>query len=305
MAVDLTRKQIREDAALDLGLLTVVTVDTVDTNQHTVKIGDIREAFGDAFTLRDAYISPREAADTGNDWNRILRFVDPETPDTLVLAGGPDGMEDGDSCGIYQLLSPAEWNLCVNQALGDMVKKTRIPLTFTEDDNEYSIDALTDTDGDLATWVTTRGQVEGIVLKDAYGNIISQEGWSGYMLNEGDNTVVINFTYLPAYRSNLTAVVIANKPYAYPGATLDDDDDTTTCPYKLVMVGTQVKALKLMFSKFGSDPMRQRFGAALSLREGIWATEKSKWMPPFKAWDLNIPETFVADIPDIMLRPSW
>lgn len=315
MAVALTRRQIREDAALDLGLLTYVVADTIDANQHTIKVGEIRESFGDAFTLRDAYISPREAADTGNDWNRILRFVDPETPDTLQLAGGPDGMANGDDCGIYQLLSPAEWNLCVNQALGDMWKKTRIPLTFVDNDNHYAIDLLTDADGDLATWVTTRGQIEGVILLDAYENIISQEGWAGYSLNESNNSIIVNFTYLPAYRSNLTAVIIANKPYTYPGHELTTDIaptppattpyGTTTCPYKLAMVGTQVKALKLMFSKFGSEPMRSRFGTGLSLREGIWATEKSKWMAPFKAWDFNIPETFVQDIPEIMLNPSW
>lgn len=288
-----------------MGLLTYVVVDTVDATNHTVKISDIRDRKGDPFTLKDAFISPRESADTGNDWNRILRYVNPETPDTLELASGPDGMSNGDDAGIYELLSPDEWNRCVNEALGDMRKRTRIPLAFTDGDNEYSVDALTDSDGDLATWVTTRGQIEGITLKDASGSIVSLEGWSGASFIEGDNSVLINFSYLPAYRSNLSALVLAHKPYAYPGNTLDLDSDVTTCPYKLAMTGTQVKALKLAFSKYGSDAMRARFGAALTLREGIWATDKNKWMPPFKSYDLQIPETYSPDIPDILLNPSW
>lgn len=315
MATAITRKTIREGAALDLGLLTLVVVDTIDATSHLVKISDIRERKGDPFTLKDAYISPRMAADTGNDWNRILRYVDPETPDTLELAGGPDGMTNGDDAGIYELLSPTEWNMCVNEALGDMWKKTRVAFNFVDSDNEYPTDLMTDTDLDLATWITTRGQIEGISLKDTSGNIVSLEGWSGAQFIEGDNSVVVNFGYLPAYRSNLTGVLIANKPYSYPGRQLTTDViptppattpiATTTCPYKLAMVGTQVKALKLLFSKLGSEAMRSRFGAALSLREGIWATEKNKWMPPFKAYDLQIGDVYSPDIPNILLNPSW
>lgn len=306
MATSITRRQIREGAALDLGLASLVTADVVDTTDHTVRVSDVREKYPDPFLVRDAFLMPREAASTGNQWRRIVQFATPETPDALVLAGGPDGLSNGDDAAIYFLLTPDEWNRCVNEALTEMWKRTDVGFSFEDNVNDYAVDEMTDDDGDLCTWVTTRGQIETVKLRSVIQTgLIDLREWAGYTPIESNNSVTIHFTYLPVHHQQVTAVMVANKPYVYPGNELDVDSDTTTCPYKLAQLGTEVKAMKLAYKKYGTEAMRSRFGSTLAVAEAEWAKMKLQYMPPMRASGYLIEESFEPDIPEIMRRPTW
>lgn len=308
MATTITRRQIREGAARELGLMMTAVADTVNTTDHTIKASDVREKSPDPFLVRDAFVVPREAASTGNQFRRIVQFSTPETPDTLILAGGPDGLSNGDDIGIYYLLDPTEWNDCVNEALYEMWKRINVPFDFVENDNDYPCDLMEDPDDALllCTWITTRGQIETVKIKHVItGSLVDEREWAGYVPIESGNAVVLHFTYLPAYQATVTGILVANKPYAYPGATLDTDQETTVCPFMLAVKGTQVMAMKKAYKKYGTEAMRARFGSTLAVAESEWAKLKMQWMPPMRTSGYIIDETFEPDIPEIMRNPPW
>lgn len=305
MATSVTRRQVREAAAADLGLFRPFAATTVDSTNHTVIIPEIVNAYPDPFLVRDAFITSREALATGNTFYRIVQYATPETPSTLQLASGPDFVTDND-VGIYFLLTVSEWNDCYKEALSDMWKRIDVPFSLVENDNDYPVDEMTDDDGDLCTYVTIRGLIETLWIKHVIQTtLINKIEWSGYFPFESSNSVVIHFTYLPWNSDQISCVLVVNKPYSYPGNEPDSDDDTTTCPFKLAQLATEVKALKLAFIKYGTEAMRPRFAAQLAIKEQQLAAMKLQWMPPLRANDFTIDESYAPDIPDIMREPTW
>lgn len=310
MALSITLRQIKEAALDNLGLIIYCVADTVNTTDHTVKASDIANKSPDPYGIRDAFFVGRETNDTGNAFRRVINFASPETPDTLVLQGGPDGISNGDDCAVYLLLNPDEVKSCVNDALSEMWKRVNIPFDFVENQVDYPCDDMVDPEDPMAdcSWITTRGQIETVKTKwNIQSNYNQEAEWAGYIPNEDSNSVTIHFSYLPWNQNNttVTGILVANKPYVYPGAELADDDDTTVCPPKLAQMGTCVKILRLCYKKYGTEAMRARFGATLAIMEQEWAKAKVSYMPPMRASSYTIEETYYADIPSIMVSPPW
>jgi hypothetical protein len=310
VATSITLRQIKEAALDNLGLIMYAVADTVDATNHTVKASDVWNKAPDPFLVRDAFFVGRESNDTGNQFRRIIKYADPETPDTLVLAGGPDGLSNGDDCAIYFLLNPDEVKACVNDALSEMWKRINIPFDFVQNQTDYPVDDMEDPEDPMAdcSWVTVRGQIETVKTKWVIqSGLIQEQEWAGYNPVESNNSVVLHFTYLPPYRTDgtVTGILVANKPYSYPGNTLDEDDDTTNCPIKLAQMGAAVKILRLAYKKYGTETMRARFGSTLALLEQEWAKAKVAYMPPMRASSYLIEENYSPDIPEIMRSPVW
>jgi hypothetical protein len=310
VATAITLRQIKEAALTNLGLIMFVVADTVDTTNHTVRASDVWNKAPDPFLVRDAFFVGREANDTGNQYRRIVKFAAQETPDTLVLAGGPDGITAGDDCAVYFLLNPDEIKGAVNDALSEMWKRLNIPFDFVQYQTDYPVDDMVDPDDAMAdcSWVTVRGQIETVKTKwIIQTGLVQEQEWAGYTPIESNNSVTLHFTYLPPYQTDgsVTGILVANKPYVYPGAELENDDDTTNCPMKLAQMGAAVKILRLCYKKYGTDSMRARFGSTLALMEQEWAKAKIMMMPPMRSSSYLIEETYAADIPDIMTNPPW
>lgn len=310
MALSITRRQITEAALSNLGLIMLVTADDVDTVNHTVRCSDVANKAPDPFLVRDAYFLSRESAATGNSYRRIIQFASPETPDTLVLQGGPDGITDGDDCAIYLGLNPDEIHGCVNEALSEMWKRLNIPFDFVQNQTDYPVDDMDDPEspGDFCNWVTTRGQIETVKSKwTVQTGLIDEREWAGYIPVESNNSVVLHFSYLPTNVTNnqVTGILVANKPYVYTGAELTDDSDTTNCPMLLAMYGSVVKIVRLMYKKYGTETMRARFGATLAVAETEWQKAKNQYMPPLRASTYLIEEDYQPDIPWIMRQTPW
>lgn len=312
MALSITLRQIKEATLTNLGLIVFVVADTVDTTNHTVKVSDVPNKTPDSYLVRDAFFVGREANDTGMAFRRIVNYADPETPDTLQLQGGPDGISNGDDCAIYLGLNPEEVRSCVNDALSEMWKAIKIPFDFVTNQTDYACDDMDDPEvlGGFCDWIQVRGQIEAVRVKTEFQTgLIQEQEWAGVRVVENNNSVELQFTYLPyPYNENssqVTGVITANKPYSYPGSELTDDDDTTTCPMGLAQIGVGVKVVRLLYKKYGTESMRARFGATLALLEQEWEKRKSMYMPAMRASGINIEETYYADIPWIMVSPPW
>lgn len=308
MATDITRKQLRESAASGLRLMTPVIAGAVDENNHTIRIPAAPNKIPDAMTLTGgAYIMSTEDNATGNEWFRILRYANKTTLDTFELAAGPDNISEGDSLAIYQLLNPDDMNDCVNEAMGELWRTRRIPITFVENENTYPCDDLADPEGGFCTWITTRSLIERIEIKDVFGQTIDLLEWAGVKITEDNNSVTIHFTYLPGWQqsASLSAVLVVSQYYVQPDTLLTDDDDTVVCPFGFANLAVQVKILKKAFLLFGAEQMRARFGAQLSLKEAELMKLKQQLMPPMTGNGYTIEENYTPDIPHYMLNPNW
>jgi hypothetical protein len=306
MAQSITLRQIKEAALDNLGLILYGNADSVDLDNHSVRSFDIVNKSPDRYGIEQAFLVSREASATGNTWSRILSLSVPETPDTMVLHGGPFDLDDGDPFAVYLLLNPDEVKACVNEALSEMWKRVNVPFSFVQNQTDYPVDDMDDPEGGDCSWVTTRGQIETVKVKMTLSNGYMQEAeWAGYSPVESNNSVTLHFSYLPGHQENLTGVLVANKPYVYPGARLEEDGDTTNCPFRLAQLGSAVKILRLCYKKYGTEVVRVRFGSTLALLEQEWAAAKIQYMPPLRASSYLIEETFEQDIPWSMRSPSW
>lgn len=312
MAKAISLRQIKETALENLGLIVYVVADTVNTTNHTVKCSDVPNKTPDPYLVRDAYFVGREANDTGMAFRRIVNFADPQTPDTLQLQGGPDGISNADDCAIYLGLNPEEVRSCVRDALTEMWKSVDIPFDFVQNQTDYSIDDMDDPEDptDDCSWVQVRGQIESVRVKTEFMTGFVQEAeWAGVRINENANSISLQFTYLPypydGSANQITGIVKANKPYYFEGMTFDEDDDTTTCPMKLAQMGTVVKIVRLLYKKYGTEAMRARFGATLAVAETEWAKAKTMMLPAMRNAGYTIEEAYYADIPSIMVSPPW
>lgn len=310
MALSITLRQIKEAALQNLGLIMFVAADDVDTDNHTVKCSDVANKAPDPFLVRDAFFVGREANDTGNAYRRIIQYDFPNTPDTLVLQGGPDGIVQGDDCAIYLGLNPDEVKGCVNEALSEMWKRLNIPFDFVQNQTDYPIDDMDDPDsvGGDCSWITTRGQIETVKTKwTVQTGLTDEREWAGYIPVEDNNSVTLHFSYLPTNVSNnqVTGILVANKPYVYTGTEMTLDDDATNCPMLLAQYGSVVKIIRLMYKKFGTETMRARFGATLAVAETEWQKAKTQYMPPLRASGYVIEEDYQPDIPWIMRQTPW
>lgn len=310
MAVEITRQQLREGAALDLGLLKLVTIDTVDTTNHTVTIADLRKKYGDLFHIQGSYLMERTDGFAGDVYYRI---INPQTPgpntagqlDTLLLDSGPAGIIDGDGGAIYQLLSPEEWNHLINEALEDLFYTIRIPITLKAGETDYTLDTEYDDENDYCTYLQSRTQVEGIEVKRLNSHGTQYERWSGVRWIENASSLTMHLTFVPE-ADNVTSLVLqARKPYVWQDKLLSDDSDVVRVPYKLGLYAIQVRAMRLLFKEHSSPELRQRFGAALAVAEKELVIQKAEWLPATRSRVFEIDETFEPDIPIELLSPSW
>lgn len=309
MATSITRRQIREGAAQDLGIFVPAVADYVNTSDFTVRIADALTKFPDEYHLMDAWLMGRESNDLGNTFYRVVKAWFNETKDTVQLASAPD-FAATDDIGIYFLLSPEDWNNALNETLSELYKKVRVTITLTDGDNEYPIDDLTDEEGDDCTWLQSRTQIYGVEVRTASGNIVDLQQWGGVRFIEDNNSLTVHFTYLPATATGLTCVLVGRKPYAWrgEGATghlLSDDDDTTTCPYKLARYGLQVQVLNLLYKRHGGEMMRARFGGSRNVAMQQFAQAKHQFVPAMQPQTYEVDETFIADLPSEMQTWGW
>ena len=309
MATSITRRQIREAACEQLGLLKKITIDTVDTTAHTFKAADLVKKYPDAFHIQDAYLTSRETDATGSNYHRIIKWYDEETPDTIQLDSGPDDLADGEDGAIYELLSPEEWNDAINESLGELLHPVRITITLDTEDNNYAMDPQTDSEGDACTWIVSRTQIHHVDTKDVSDNIISETDWAGYKIIEDANGLQVHLTYIPQDATYLVVTVL--KPYSRFAAGADEltsdivANHTTTCPFQMAVQAAKVKAVLKMYQRHGADNLRKRFGTSLAIAERQLAQMKAAYTPAMRPHSMQIDETFEPDIPSDLTSPVW
>jgi hypothetical protein len=88
-----------------------------------------------------------------------------------------------------------------------------------------------------------------------------------------------------------------------------DEDSThfasTVCPYELAVEAVKEKAMELIFNRYGSPTMRQRFAAMLQVTRDRLAAAKLRYEPPMRPSSYQVEETFFADIPYELQYSSW
>lgn len=303
MAITVTRRQLKEGAAQDLGLFLAGTATSVDTINHTLVIPEVNLALPDQFHLRDAFVASRKDNDSGTVYNRIVKpFLD-NSSNGLLLDSGPN-VQDDDPVGIYTLLSPLDWNDVVNKALEKLHKLVRITVSLDTTQNEYSLDDMVDSEGDTCEWVQSRTQILKMDTRNANGSLITLEGWGGVAWQEDGNSLKMHLSYIP-YGQATEMVISARKPFAWPGNTLDTDQATTNVQYVLGLEACKEKALELVFNKFASQEMKTRFGAMLAETRQKLAQAMRNYVPPMRPQNYEFNETFSPDIVSELILPAW
>lgn len=305
MAVTITRRQLREGAAHDAGLMVrlenIVAADIDGTNM-TLDLPQLFTKFPDSLHLQDAFIT-----EDGDDYARIIKYHQEGAPHKVVVDHIPAGLSGTGlhtSAQVYFLLSPEDWNDCLNEALEGLFRPVRVSITIVDNDSEYPMDGVTDADLDLATWLQTRAQVYALEYRSASGVNISLEQLGGVRFIENNNSLTVHLLTLPLAGDSGTLVLVARKPYVWRGNTLDLDTDTTVCPYKLGMVAAQVKAYSLLFKRHGQN-MKQQFAAASVIAEREYVRLVNEYVPAMRPVPYTYDEHFAPDIPAAMGNWSW
>lgn len=280
MALTSTRKQIREAAADNLGLLITATADAVDTINKTVTMNKLADAAPDPLYLRDSYLTK-----DGSVYRRITKFDYPAT-NRVFLTDNLPGLLAGDPVAVYFLLDLDSWNGAVNAALRELYRPDRAEITLVAGVNSYL----------LPDWIQTREQVLNLEVKTNQGSLVSLEDWGGVRYVVQDHALSVVLPYVP-HASNTVLVVTARRPYD----PLTSDTATTTCPYPLAVKAAEVQALRRIFKKHG-EAAKQRYAPAIVKAEQELAVLRQELLPPIVAQPLTIDESFG---PDHDLVWSW
>lgn len=306
MATTITRAQIRSGAAKDAGLLIHVTgilAANIDANNKTVDVADLAVVFPDPQHLRDAFIS-----EDGDDYARIVKFYAEDAPNRLLLSHIPtglDGAAGGTEADIYTLLSPEEWNNCINEALEELFEVVRIDMALVSDQTDYSVDDLVDSEGDLCTYLQSRAQLYKVEFRGSNGLTTSIEQLGGVAFHENANSLSVHLTMGPAFEDQTSSLVlVARKPYVWRDRLMNQDSDQTNCPYRLAVTATQVKAYRLLFKKHG-ETMKRQFAAAMVVSEKEYNRMLADMVPAIRPTPLTLDESFYQDVPAGMVHWSW
>lgn len=300
MATSITRAQVRENAADDLGLLLSVTVTATDSDDLTATIPDLYTKMPDPDHLRDAFITV-----DGSSYARITKYHLEAAPNFVELSKLPTGISTGTpTAKIYFLLSPEDWNTQINNALEKLGRMVRVNITLDPASTDYPLDdTQLDSDMDECTWIQSRGQIFDIQTKTANDQLIQIEGWSGVSYLEDDNQLTVHLSYIPYTATTL--VLRVRKPYVWRDHLLSADVDTTTCPFELAVEAVKEKGMELIFNRYGSPTMRQRFAAMLQVTRDRLAGAKLRYEPPMRPSNYQVEETFLVDIPWELQGSAW
>lgn len=306
MATTITRKQIREGAAADAGLLTrldSITTSDIDSSNLTINLGQLFTKKPDKFMVADSWVT-----ENGDDYARILKYYQDEAPHRVTVDHIPTGLTGnagGNTLEAYSLLSPETWNDCINEALEELFKVIRVEITIVGGQSEYACDSQVDPDGDTCTWLQSRTQIYSIEYRAASGSQVSLEQLGGVRFLESSNALTVHLSVMPLVAdSGASLILVARKPYVWRGSTLDADSDTTTCPYKLAMIATQIKALRVLFKSHG-EQVKRNFAAALAVAEKEYVKMVNEFVPAARPQPLMIDEAYEPDLPTEMQRWSW
>lgn len=303
MAVTISRKQIREGAASDLGLhlVTSVAAADIDLTNQTLLLPDLTTKLPDAFQLRDSFVT----AD-GIDYARVIKFHADSGTDKVQLDHNIDGLDDDPTeVHVYFGLSPEEINNQINEALEELYREVRVEITLVADQSDYPIDDQVDSELDTCTWLQNRTQIIDLQFQEAFSTNWNQAyGYGMVSYLRDNNSLTVRLGIRPITTGTASLILRARKPYAWREKLLELDADTTTCPYKLAMAAVQLRCLRLLFKKHG-PAMKQNFGQAAAVAERQFAAAINEWTPAMQPASYNFDEPFDQDIAAPAILWSW
>lgn len=258
MAETTTLKALREAVAGQLGLLTLVTIDT-DTDPVFV-INDLADKSPDPERLRDFFLYQAAV------WRRIVSL---DATGTNVTVTRTSAITTG-AAQIYNYLDPDELNAAINEALKELYYVEKEAVTVIADTKVYS----------LPTWIQQRGQILNVKWRDI--SVLAtqplEEEIEGYAIREDANvcTLYVHDTIRDATTYDIQVYGRRNHQ------ALASDAATTTCPYPLIFAVSMVKVLHKIFTKYGKG-VATLFGQKMVVAEGELVKAKADWLPRLAA----------------------
>jgi hypothetical protein len=286
MAINTTRKSIREAAMDDMGLyIPVAAVDDVNTGDRQVTVNKLLDASPNPEWLRDCFVTAN-----GSDYRRVTNAA---ALPVLSLTDNVVDLGTGGACAIYFLLSPEECNQVIDRTLtSELHAPTRLEIPLVANQNEYAMPA------DLQS----RADIMGLHWRDVNtATAPSEDEVASVRWLESDNGLVAHLPALPALISNVSMVVVYKKRFS----ALASDTATTTCPFDLAWRAVEVQLLNKLDNKFGAG-MSGKFTKAWARADRELTKLRNIHMPPLMARDFTWDREWdFIDITTEILDGSW
>jgi hypothetical protein len=288
VAETITRKQLREDVSALLRLRWRGTVSAVSAAApHYVDVPDL------------GFLIPQSAAPIANylakdDLSAVRRVTDYDASLARVyFAGSTQPFAVNDVVHVYLILTPADWNLAIDQALRNLfvtVFYSIAPPTLSETKTDYT----------LPTWVSSREQVQKVVIRTApTGQPVVEREHPAWSVNVDGNAATLLLHTPLKVDANTSLVVHLRKPYD----KLASDAATTTCPEPLARAAVKVEALRMVWHLMGEEEAKRLFGSELQIAMAELAEAKARFMPKLLPQPLVSPQRFLG--PEFAFPPTW
>lgn len=262
MAIAISKKTLREDAAKSLGLYHEVTLDTNTSSPHTqVSVPDLQDKAVDDERFQWSWLWR-----SASEW-RLIASTDVANATITVVRAFDGQVDNGTTLAVYGLLSPDDWDVAINNAMQDKFYKDRITVPLVSGQKEYTPNA---------SWLQMREQIIRMRWRDeSSGSTKPVEGEVAVAFPvEANHAVTIIVPSQPTDATN-TSLIIEARHYI---GKLSDDTDQITLPGNLAQAAVKHEALKSIFQKMGPQA-RKFYAQQMVLTERDLAEQENRWLP--------------------------